>query len=344
MNVAAGVSLRPYNTLGVAVRAEWFARLTAAAQIPSLLARFGGSPILVLGGGSNLVLTSEVPGLVLHNAIGGLELLAEDGDGVSLRVGAGENWDQLVARCTGQGWFGLENLSWIPGSVGAAPIQNIGAYGVELKDTLLAVHTVGIEDAEPHRFSAADCRLGYRDSIFKHEQQDRQIITAVDLRLHKRPHLQLEYGEIRQTAERWGHDLKRLTPSQVRQLIIRIRQEKLPDPALAPNVGSFFKNPVVDAAQYQCLRQREPELVAFAQADGRYKLAAGWLIDRLGWKGRRLGQARVHPQQALVLVNEGHGSDDVLRLAQQIQRDVKAAYGVALEVEPRIVRGSSRLD
>ncbi|RLU01450.1 UDP-N-acetylmuramate dehydrogenase [Ketobacter sp.] len=331
------ISLQPYNTLSINVRAARFCAVQNQAQLHQLLHDSAGEPLLVLGGGSNLVLTSDFSGLVIHNCIEGVTLLEETADGVVLEVGAGEHWDRLVATCVDRGWYGLENLSWIPGTVGAAPIQNIGAYGVELKDVLVQVTTLQRSDLSERVFTLEQCGFGYRDSVFKREQQDRQIILSVRLRLSKTAHPKLGYGEIRQRAEEWGYDCHLMTPAQLRQIIIRIRSEKLPDPAQQPNVGSFFKNPVVSQQQYEQLVASEPGLVAYPQTDGRVKLAAGWLIDRLGWKGRQWGQARVHDRQALVLINEGSASGDLMALAAEIQRSVRDRWGVNLEIEPRVL-------
>lgn len=330
-------SLKPFNTLAVDVQAESFCTVTSVDELKNALKQTTSNELLVLGGGSNIVLTSDVEGLVIHNCIGGVQVLEQGPQQVVIKVGAGENWDGLVETCVQQGWYGLENLSWIPGSVGAAPIQNIGAYGVELKDCLEAVETLRLKDLSPQQFSCKECRFGYRDSVFKQEEKGRHVITAVVLRLNKTPTLKLDYGEIRNSADEWGYDVDQLTAADVRHIIIRIRTEKLPDPALAPNVGSFFKNPVVPVAVFQTIKMAEPSVVAYELPNGQVKLAAGWLIDRLGWKGKRLGQARVHDRQALVLVNEGQSSADLLTLAAKIQQQVLDRFGVELEIEPSII-------
>lgn len=337
MKLLHNQSLKPYNTLAVDVCAAAFCTVTSVADLKDLLRHQTRQKLLVLGGGSNLVLTADFDGLVILNRIPGVQILQEDSESVVLRVGAGENWDKLVETCVNQGWFGLENLSWIPGSVGAAPIQNIGAYGVELKDHLLSVEALRLSDLSEQSFALEQCGFGYRDSVFKQAEKGRYVITGVVLRLNKVATLKLDYGEIRRSAEQWGYDCETLTPQDVRQIIIRIRSAKLPDPQQAANVGSFFKNPVVSSELFCRIQQQEPQVVAYPQADGRVKLAAGWLIDRLGWKGRRMGQARVHDQQALVLVNEGGGSEDVLTLAHAIQKQVKAHFGVELEIEPSVI-------
>ncbi|MBA56191.1 MAG: UDP-N-acetylenolpyruvoylglucosamine reductase [Pseudomonadales bacterium] len=330
------VSLKPYNTLAVDVEAKIFCAVSTVDELQQVLQSHRNESLLILGGGSNLVLTSNFDGLVVHNRICGVDVLEETEASVLLQVGAGENWDDLVVACVGRGWFGLENLSWIPGSVGAAPIQNIGAYGVELKDVLVQVETVQLSDLSRHVFTREQCRFDYRDSVFKREQKGRQVIVAVRLRLSKAPRLKLDYGEIRKNAEHWGYDCTNMTPVDVREIIIRTRSEKLPDPAHLPNVGSFFKNPVVSRAQFEKIRSTDPDVVAYQQEDG-VKLAAGWLVDQMGFKGKRLGQAKVHDRQALVLVNEGSDSKDVMVLAHQIQKSVRDRWGVELEIEPSIV-------
>ena len=330
------VSLKPYNTLAVSVQAKMFCVVTHVDELKQILQSHRREPLLVLGGGSNLVLTSDFHGLVVLNRIDGIDVLEETNESVLLQVGAGENWDDLVATCVERGWCGLENLSWIPGSVGAAPIQNIGAYGVELKDVLVQVETLQLSDLSPKTFTLEQCQFGYRDSVFKQSEKGRQVIVAVRLMLSKSPKLKLDYGHIRHNAEQWGYDSKHMTPAQLREIIIRTRSEKLPDPVLQPNVGSFFKNPVVSQAQFEAIRLTDPDVVAYHQAHG-VKLAAGWLIDRLGFKGKRLGQAKVHDRQALVLVNEAADSQDVLALADEIQQAVKSHWGVELEIEPSIV-------
>jgi len=330
-------SLQPYNTLAVDVNAARFCTVDSALQLQQLLASEQSAPLLVLGGGSNLVLTGDFDGLVIHNRISGVQLLEETADQVLIRVGAGENWDRLVQFSVQQGWYGLQNLSWIPGSVGAAPIQNIGAYGVELKDVLHAVETLRVADGAVQRFSNAECEFGYRESIFKQQEKDCHVITYVELCLSKRAELKLDYGEILRSAEDWGYDVASLTPTDVRAIIIRIRSLKLPDPAQLPNVGSFFKNPLVSREHYERLHALEPDMVAYPQPDGSVKLAAGWLIDRLQWKGKQMGTARVHDRQALVLVNMGDSSRDVLALAHAIQNDVQRHWSIDLEIEPRVI-------
>ena len=337
LQLQRNVSLRPFNTLQIDVRADWFAELTnldQCAQLPELRRQ---QPLLILGGGSNIILAGNVHGLVLLNRLRGIVVLDQDGDSVQVQVAAGENWDAFVQHSLEQGWCGLENLSAIPGTVGAAPMQNIGAYGVELKDVVERVGVFNLEEGTFTELSAQDCAFGYRDSIFKHALKDRCLITHVVFRLRKRPALKLDYGEIRAEIAKQGLSAESLTPLQLRQIIIAVRARKLPDPRQLPNVGSFFKNPIISATQLQTLLSSWPKLVHYPVDGARTKVAAGWLIDQLGWKGRAHGKAQVHEQQALVLVNRGGDSEDVLGLARLIQADVRERFGIELEMEPLII-------
>lgn len=328
--------LQPLNTLAVPARAAYFGRADSLERLRELLdfARREGLPLLVLGGGSNLVLREDFPGLVVHMQLGGFELTGESDHHVTLRVGAGENWHQLVRRTLALGYSGLENLSLIPGSVGAAPIQNIGAYGVELDQVFCELHALDRETGELLRFDRADCAFGYRDSVFKQGLRDRLAITSVTLQLNKTPSLCLDYPALREALA--GQDPGRLTPTAVSDAVCAIRRRKLPDPLDTPNVGSFFKNPLVDADHYRHLKQSYPELVAHPVGE-RYKLAAGWLIDRDGWRGFCDGAVAVHERQALVLTNAGRGGGDrVLALARRISDSVAERFQVELEIEPRL--------
>ncbi|NPU94243.1 MAG: UDP-N-acetylmuramate dehydrogenase [Gammaproteobacteria bacterium] len=337
LQLQRNVSLKPFNTLQIDARADWFAELTDLEQCTQLPDLCRQQPLLILGGGSNIILAGNVHGLVLLNRLRGIAVLDEDDDSVRVQVAAGENWDAFVQHSLELGWCGLENLSAIPGTVGAAPMQNIGAYGVELKDVVERVGVFYLADGTFTELSAPDCAFGYRDSIFKHALKDRCLITHVVFRLRKRPALKLEYGEIRAEIAKQRMSAESLTPLQLRQIIIAVRARKLPDPRQLPNVGSFFKNPVIPAAQLQTLLATWPNLVHYPVDGAQTKVAAGWLIDQLGWKGRVHGKAQVHEQQALVLVNMGGDSEDVLGLARQIQADVWERFGIELEMEPLII-------
>ena len=334
------VSLRACNTLGIAARAAWYAEARSLAGLQALLGRpeWRAGPRLVLGCGSNLVLAGDFPGLVVRIALSGRALVETD-DAWLVRLGAGEIWHEVVLWTLAQGWPGLENLALIPGTCGAAPIQNIGAYGVELAERLESVEALDPDSGALLHLDRADCAFGYRDSVFKHPAGARLLVTALTLRLPRVWQPRLDYGELRTTLVARGQADP--TPLQVAEAVMAIRQAKLPDPAVLGNAGSFFKNPVVDAATADRLLAREPGLVRYPQADGRVKLAAGWLIDRCGWKGRSLGRAGVHERQALVLVNRGGATGaEILALAAAIRADVGARFGVDLEIEPTVVGGS----
>lgn len=331
------VELRDCNTLGVNARARYFtvARIQPQLQMALRWAMENGQPWLLLGGGSNLVLAGDVPGLVIKLEMTGKRLVHEDEQYVWVRAQAGENWHELVRWTLEQGWYGLENLSLIPGTVGAAPVQNIGAYGVEAGDLIEQVLVLDALDFGLKHLSAQECRFAYRDSLFKREA-GRRVILSVDLRLSKQPQLKLDYGPLRAELEQRG--ISQPTPLDVSDAVIAIRQSKLPNPAELANAGSFFKNPVIDAVQAAELKQQFPEMVQYPLADGRVKLAAGWLIEQAGWKGKRLGDAGVHAKQALVLVNHGVASGaDVLALAEQIQADIRQRFALSLEIEPVVV-------
>lgn len=339
MAVRENVSLAGSNTFGIAARARYFAAPEAEAELHTLLAwqREQGLPLFVLGGGSNVVFAGDFPGLVLHPALSGVRFLEESADEVLVEAGAGECWHDFVQHTLSRGWFGLENLSLIPGTVGAAPIQNIGAYGVELVDRLDSLSTVEIASGAAREFSREACRLGYRDSVFKQEEAGRHVITRVRFRLSKVPALKLDYGDIRQELQAEG--ITEPTPQDVARAVIAIRQRKLPAPEQVGNAGSFFKNPVVPLAVFEVLKRRFPALVAYPQGE-QVKLAAGWLIEQSGWKGRRIGPVGSYEKQALVLVNHGGATgQDVLRVAHAIQQDVAGKFGVTLEMEPNIVGG-----
>ncbi|HBP6460787.1 TPA: UDP-N-acetylmuramate dehydrogenase [Pseudomonas aeruginosa] len=329
-------SLKPYNSFGIDVRARLLAHARGEADVREALAlaRQRSLPLLVIGGGSNLLLTRDVEALVLRMASQGRRILSEADDMVLVEAEAGETWDPFVQWSLEQGLAGLENLSLIPGTVGAAPMQNIGAYGVELKDVFDSLTALDRQDGSLREFDREACRFGYRDSLFKQEP-DRWLILRVRLRLSRRSGLHLDYGPVRQRLQEEG--IANPTAQDVSRVICAIRREKLPDPAVLGNAGSFFKNPLVSATQAAMLRRTYPDLVAYPQADGQVKLAAGWLIDKGGWKGFRDGPVGVHAQQALVLVNHGGASGaQVQALAERIQADVRQRFGVELEREPNL--------
>lgn len=330
-------NLQKLNTLAVSAIANYFVSVQNEEELREALAfaKAEALPLLVLGGGSNIVLRADFPGLVVQIKSHGKQILAEDDEHVWLRVAAGENWHQLVTYTLDNGFYGLENLSLIPGSVGAAPIQNIGAYGVELKDVFAELTAVNIQSGLPVTFTRESCQFGYRDSIFKQSLKDQYVITWVTLKLHKTPRVQVQYPALRAVLASVPE--QELSPLRVSAAVIAVRQSKLPDPAALPNVGSFFKNPVISRAQFEALQSRFSGVVSYPASDGQVKLAAGWLIEQAGWKGRELDGVRVHPEQALVLTNPGRATGvQVLCLADEIARSVQALFGVQLEMEPRV--------
>ena len=327
--------LQSLNTFGIAATAQAYLRVTKTEQLLGVFADpiWAASPRLVLGGGSNLLLTRDFDGLVLHIALQGREVVGEDEHHRYVRAAAGENWHEFVQWTLAQGLGGLENLSLIPGTVGAAPIQNIGAYGLETKDVFHCLTAYDPGTGATREMTAAECRFAYRDSVFKQEDGRHLIILDVTFALPKQWRPSLRYAELAQALAEQG--IAAPSAQQVADTVIAIRRRKLPDPAVIGNAGSFFKNPVVSAAQCAALLERFPALVHHAQPDGTEKLAAGWLIDQCGWKGRSLGAAGVYPKQALVLVNNGGATGaEVAALARAIQADVQARYGVLLEPEP----------
>nr|WP_121186655.1 UDP-N-acetylmuramate dehydrogenase [uncultured Pseudomonas sp.] len=334
LQLQSQVSLKPFNSFGVDVRAQLFAEAHSDADVREALAYATAHdvPLLVIGGGSNLLLTADIPALVLRMATRGIRLISDDGNRVVIEAEAGEPWHPFVQHTLAQGFSGLENLSLIPGTVGAAPMQNIGAYGVEIKDVFAGLTALDRQTGELRDFSLEECNFAYRDSLFK-QQPGRWLILRVRFKLDRAAHLHLEYGPVRQRLTEQG--IEQPTPSDVSRAICSIRSEKLPDPAVLGNAGSFFKNPLVSAALVEQIKAQHPDLVAYAQPDGQVKLAAGWLIERAGWKGFREADAGVHKLQALVLVNYGTATGlQLLELAQRIQKDIAERFNVELEMEP----------
>ena len=334
LQIRPQVSLKPFNSFGVDVQARLFAEAHSDADVREALAYAAEHdvPLLVIGGGSNLLLTADIQSLVLRMATRGIRVLSDDGRQVVIEAEAGEPWHPFVQSTLAQGLSGLENLSLIPGTVGAAPMQNIGAYGVEIKDVFAGLTALDRQTGELRDFSLAECNFAYRDSVFKQEP-GRWLILRVRFTLNRTAHLHLEYGPVRQRLTEQGIDHP--TATDVSQAICSIRSEKLPDPAVLGNAGSFFKNPLVPAALVTRLKSEYPDLVAYAQPDGQMKLAAGWLIERAGWKGFREADAGVHKLQALVLVNYGDATGlQLLALAQRIQKDILERFHVELEMEP----------
>jgi UDP-N-acetylmuramate dehydrogenase len=331
--------LTSLNTFHIAARAAVLARFASVGQLRQLLAHpeVAGRPRLVLGGGSNVLFTQDFPGVVLLNEIPGIDVVREDDRHVWVQAGAGVVWHEFVQHCVRQGWGGLENLSLIPGKVGAAPMQNIGAYGVEIKDVFEELEALRIDDGAVIPFTLAQCAFGYRESFFKREGRDRYVILNVTFRLNKPPHaVNIGYGNIREELERRG--IASPSIADVSEAVIAIRRSKLPDPVVLGNAGSFFKNPVVPQEVADRIRAEHPDLVAYPAGEGLVKLAAGWLIERAGLKGYSLGTHGVHDRQALVLVNRGGATGrDIHDLSTHVLRSVRERFGVELEREVNIV-------
>ena len=343
-----GASLAALNTLRVPAWAGLLAQPDAIEQLPDLFAAARAQKLawLVIGEGSNLLLAADFEGLVVQPRLLGIRLAMNDpaghappaGDRVRVRAGAGENWHRFVQWTLDRGLFGLENLALIPGSVGAAPVQNIGAYGVELSDHLAAVEAFDCQHGSSHRFSAADCGFGYRDSRFKREP-DRWLITAVEFDLSRSPAPVLAYAGLREELAAGG--IGDPQPADVFDAVCAIRRRKLPDPAQVANAGSFFKNPIVPELQAAFIADHHPDLPMWPAGEGRNKLSAAWLIERSGLKGHRVGDAGISERHALVMVNHGSASgEELLALARHVQDTVEARFGVALEPEPRIITGA----
>ena len=337
MNIQKDYSLLPHNTFGMDVKASTFIEYTSVDELKEFLGRY---PLeeghwLHIGGGSNLLFTGDYSGIILHSAIKGYEVLSEDADEVIVRAGAGEVWDDFVAYTVDKGWYGAENLSLIPGEVGASAVQNIGAYGMEAKDLIVQVETVEVATGEERIFANSECGYAYRESVFKHSLKGQYIVTKVSYRLSKTPAYHLDYGNVRTELEKRGCEL---TLANVRQTIIDIREAKLPDPKIQGNAGSFFMNPIVPRVQFESLLAVYPQMPHYEVDAGRVKIPAAWMIDQCGWKGKRLGNAGVHDKQALVLVNAGGATGkEIIALSQKIQKSVYDKFGVSISPEVNFI-------
>lgn len=336
MQIQQNISLKPFNTFGIDVKARSFASFSSADELAWLTAQAAPHTVLILGGGSNMLFTADVDGLVLKNEIKGINTVYEDNEFVYIKVGAGENWHQFVLHCIHHDLAGVENLSLIPGNTGAAPMQNIGAYGVEIKDVFHELEAFHMKEKTLVRFGLDDCGFGYRESVFKRKYKDQFAILTVTYKLSKKPTFNISYGAIRQELDNAG--VQELSIKAVSDAVIRIRSSKLPDPAVIGNAGSFFKNPQVSHEQFAMLQQQFPLLVAYPLPDGSVKLAAGWLIEQCGWKGYRQGDAGCYTKQALVLVNYGHATGkEIYDLSAAIVQSVQEKFDVVLEREVNII-------
>ena len=338
MQIESGVSLKPYNSFGLPAVAQSLVRIKSDADVRRVVdhPELGRAPKFILGGGSNIILTRDMPAVVLKVEVTGRRLVEERADAWIVEAGAGESWHELVAWTLAQGWPGLENLALIPGTVGAAPVQNIGAYGLELKDRFESLDAVDLVTGRSVTLGPEICAFGYRDSVFKHSLAGRTLITRVRLRLPRPWQPVLGYLDLERRMRESG--ISNPSAQQVFDWICAIRRAKLPDPALIGNAGSFFKNPVVTPEQCRDIIGRDPEIVHYPMPDGSVKLAAGWMIDACGWKGKSVGQAAVYEKQALVLVNRGGATGgEVVTLARAIQTSVYERFGIRLEPEPVVV-------
>ncbi len=338
MNIQQDVSLKSYNTFGIDVKAAFMAEFINPQELISLInnSTYSNLSKLVLGGGSNILFTKNFEGLVLKNNIPGIEIIEDRGEDVLVKAGAGVKWHSLVTWCIDKGLGGIENLSLIPGNTGAAPIQNIGAYGVEIKDTFHQLEAVDITTGTASSYNRRQCEFGYRDSIFKKALKGKVVITSVTFALTRNPVLKLSYGAIEQQLKSMGIAIPDV--KAVSDAVCAIRRSKLPDPVQIGNAGSFFKNPEISEIEIEALRKLYPGIVSFPLPGGNVKVAAGWLIEQCGWKGKVIGNTGSHKDQALVLVNYGNASgNEIWDLALTIQKSVREKFGVLIEPEVNVM-------
>jgi len=336
MIVHKNISLKKFNTFGLDYIADCMIRVRNDKEAIALLSGeiSWKKPLLILGSGSNILFTSDFKGTILRPEFMGIKIEEQDRENVIISAGAGVNWDKMVEWTVNKGFGGLENLSLIPGRVGATPVQNIGAYGVEVKDTIVKVKAICISDGSSRIFSNNECEFGYRNSIFKGELKGKYLVTRVYYRLTTSPFIKLDYGSLHDEIKNPGD----VTLKNVRQAVINIRRSKLPDPEIIGNAGSFFKNPIVSSSAAADLKKRYPQMPVYEDQSGGLKLAAGWLIDQCGWKGKRIGDAGVHDKQALVLVNYGNATGrEIFDLSRKIKESVSEKFGVDLEGEVEVV-------
>jgi UDP-N-acetylmuramate dehydrogenase len=340
MTVHEQVSLEPYNSFGISAHSAFFTEVKNAVEFweASQFAAANSLPKLIIGGGSNILLTQDYSGLVIKNNLQGKSIVSETTDDIILRFMSGENWHEAVLWTLANNWYGLENLSLIPGTMGAAPMQNIGAYGVELKDVFHKLEALHLQSGETHTFNANDCAFGYRESVFKNKYKNTYFITAVELRLQKSPHIKADYGDIIDTLSKNNIALQDATPLAISKAVIAIRQSKLPDPKKLGNAGSFFKNPSISVSQFEALTNKFPDIKGYSQANEKVKVPAGWLIEQCGYKGKIVGNCGSHAKQALVLVNYGQAKgNEILALAKEIQETVFQKFGITIEPEVNII-------
>ncbi|MDI9257203.1 UDP-N-acetylmuramate dehydrogenase [Flavobacterium sedimenticola] len=337
MTIQHQFSLKKYNTFGIEAKAHEFVAVQTVAELKKVLSENQDKPKFILGGGSNMLLTQDIEALVIHVDLKGKRILQEDEDFVWVESMAGENWHEFVLWTIDQNFGGLENMSLIPGNVGTTPVQNIGAYGVEIKDTFVSCDAVHIATQQTKTFTKEECRFGYRESIFKQEAKDQYVITSVVFKLTKRNHhIHIAYGDITQELE--SQNVVTPTLKDVSNAVIAIRQRKLPNPAVLGNSGSFFKNPVISKQQFETVQQQYSDIKFYEVSPTEVKVPAGWLIEQAGYKGFRRGDAGVHKNQALVLVNYGQATgQEILALAKEVQQAVFDKYGIAIEAEVNVI-------
>ena len=336
-NILHKYSLKNYNTFGIAAKAKYFASFSSEAELTALLKNniCKTEPLFILGGGSNILLTQDFKGIVLANNIKGIDVISEDEESTSIAVGAGEVWHDFVLWSINQNLSGIENLALIPGLVGASPMQNIGAYGTEVKDVITKVSYIEIETGLQKEITTSECNFGYRNSIFKEELRGKVVITKAVYKLSKTPLNNIKYGAITEELKRLK---KQPSPASIAQAVINIRSSKLPDPKVLGNSGSFFKNPIIETSQFEEMKKEFPEMVGYTISESKTKIAAGWLIDNAGLKGYRKADAGVHKNQALVLVNYGNATGtEIINLAKEVQQKVKEKYGISIEPEVNIL-------
>ena len=340
MQVQQNFPLKKYNTFGIDAYAKYFAAFNSVDELQNTIEdhhklQATKYELLILGGGSNILFTKNFEGLVLKNEIGGIHTVHEDEDHIYVKAGAGENWHRFVLHCINHNFAGVENLSLIPGNIGATPMQNIGAYGVEIKDVFHSLEAFHLKEKKIVTFTLNDCEFGYRESVFKKKYKDQFVILNVTYRLNKVPHYNISYGAIKEELEKLNVEI---SIGAISQAVINIRSNKLPDPDVTGNAGSFFKNPEISKPEFQELKQIYPDIVGYDLESGNVKLAAGWLIEQCGWKGYRKGDAGCHPTQALVLVNYGNATGkEIYNLSTEIKQSVKEKFNVELEREVNII-------
>lgn len=334
--IQSNISLKAFNTFGINTKTKYLAEVENLEELKRALTTYPEDSIYILGGGSNILFTQDFDGLIIKIALKGIEILKETPDFVWLEVGAGENWHQFVLHCLEHNYAGIENLSLIPGTVGAAPMQNIGAYGVEVQDVLESVNALNRKTLEVQTFTKEECQLGYRESIFKNVAKDQFVITSVVFRLNKKATLNISYGALQDTLKEFG--VSHPSIQDISKAVIHIRQSKLPDPAQVGNGGSFFKNPIISQKEFEQLQLTYPKIPHYPATERHIKIPAAWLIDQAGWKGHRRENIGVHTQQALVLVNYGEGKgSDIKQLSEDIQHSVFEKYNIKLHPEINIL-------